>query len=127
MGGYRAGISDEVECYSMATDKWEILTVKMPKGLWQLGTYTIDHRSILVVGGEGTGASSNKVSLVFDVKNKEFHSFVTFPAHKGWLFFWLLVVRRGHNLFVMNPERSVMRYNIVSNAWEQLDTMQIVK
>ena len=119
-GGYQSAVNDSIEQYNVLTDTWLVLDVNMPERLWQHGCCPLSQRHVLVFGGEGSVEAPNLRSIIFDTQTNEFHSEAALPETNAWLFFWLMPVRVGQNMYAMNKEQTVLEYSIDQNAWAVL-------
>ena len=71
----------------------------------------------MIFGGEGPIENARRVSYIFDTKKGECHGFNVIPSKLNSLMFWLQTVRRGHNLYTLSKESSILKYNIATNSW----------
>lgn len=117
LGGYQASVDNSIEEYTLATDSWTLLPLRLPEKLWQHSSLLISPNQVLIFGGECPSDEAHRMSYIYDLENQTFYGFVPIPIRHNWLFFWLQVVKRGHYVYAMNKEKQVLKYSVPNNSW----------
>lgn len=117
LGGYQASVDNSIEEYTLSSDSWELLSLRLPEKLWQHSSLLISPNQVLIFGGECPSDEAHRMSYIYDLENQTFYGFVPIPIRHNWLFFWLQVVKRGHCVYAMNKEKQVLKYSVPNNSW----------
>ena len=117
LGGYQASVDNTIEEYTIQSDSWTLLQLRLPEKLWQHSSLLISPNQVLIFGGECPSDEAHRMSYIYDLENQTFYGFVPIPIRHNWLFFWLQVVKRGSCVYAMNKEKQVLKYSIPNNSW----------
>lgn len=116
-GGYQAQVDDSIESYTISTNSWQLLPLRLPEKVWQHSSCVISESQILIFGGESSNEEANTKSFILNLDSMSFTGAAQLPIQTNWLFFWLHVAQRGNALYAMSKEMQILKYAIGSNEW----------
>jgi hypothetical protein len=123
-GGYEATVENNVERYSISSNTWTLLSLLLPEKMWQSAAFTLNSHQVLIYGGESSVDDFQRNSFILDTTDLTFDDYASIPSHQSNLYFWINMLRRGDDLYMMNKAGVVHQYAIPTNLWHVIKPNQ---
>ena len=74
---------------------------------------------MLICGGSRHGEGPTRRSYIFEIDQRNFHSFAQIPSESKVLFDDKHFQRKGNVLYYFNTADEILKYDILKNTWKR--------